>query len=478
MAGHSEAGQFAAIDLGATSGRVILGEVSRARIAQVEVSRFANRPVTLAGRMHWNALSLWDDALDGLAAAVRRAPSLASVAVDAWGVDYGLLREGRLIANPVHYRDARTSSSFRRVHEEVAAAELFARTGVEPLAINTVYQLAAEAADGFLDVADTALLTPDLFSFWLSGRAVAESTIASTTGLLSAETGDWDEEVLRRLGLPRGVLAPVVRPGERIGSLLPEVAARIGAGPSVDVVAVGAHDTASAVVATPMPARGGAFVSCGTWGLVGIERRRPVLTPEALAAGLTNERGVDERFLTMRNGMGLWILSEAQRGWASEGESVDIVSLLAEAASAPADVPIFDVEDPRFRAPGNMPSRIAAWLSEHDLPVPTARGAIVRSIVESLAQAFSDAVHEIGALGGEPVSQINIVGGGSRNELLCQRLADRSGLPVLAGPVEATGLGSLLVQARTAGVLDGTIDDLRDVIVRTFSPRRFDPRLP
>lgn len=477
MAGTDGAGgRFAAIDLGATSGRVILGEVSRDRVSQVEVSRFENRPVELAGRLHWDALSLWRDALDGLAEAVSRAPDLRSVAVDTWGVDYGLLRAGRLLANPVHYRDERTASSFDLVHEAIPAAELFARTGVEPLAINTVYQLAAERDDGLLGAADTALLTPDLFSYWLSGRAVAEATIASTTGLLSAETGDWDDEVLRRAGLPRGVLAPVVRPGERIGELLPDVAARVGATGRIDVVAVGAHDTASAVVATPMPASGGAFVSCGTWGLVGAERAAPSLSGEAFAAGFTNERGVDGRFLTMRNGMGLWILSEAQRGWAAAGEESDIVALLGEAEAVTGDVPVFDVEDPRFRAPGDMPARIAAWLGERGLPAPATRGAVVRSIVESLAQAFSDAVREIGRLSGEPAAQINIVGGGSRNALLCQSLADRSGLPVLAGPVEATGIGSLLVQARTAGVIDGTIDDLRDIVVRTFSPRRYEPR--
>ncbi|WP_119696471.1 rhamnulokinase [Microbacterium halotolerans] len=476
MAQRGTAGHFAAIDLGATSGRVIRGVVSRDRIEQVEASRFANRPVMLDGTLHWDVLSLWRGVIDGLSHAVRDAPQLRSVAVDTWGVDYGLLRDGRLIANPVHYRDARTADELERVHAAMPEADLYARTGVEPLAINTIYQLAAEVRGGLLDVADTVLLTPDLFSYWLSGAAVAEQTIASTTGLLSAATGDWDDGVLAALGLSRDLLAPITRPGERIGALRSDVAAQIGATNPIDVIAVGAHDTASAVVAVPMPASGGAFISCGTWGLVGVERRAPVLTPEALAAGVTNERGVDDRFLTMRNGMGLWILSETQRCWEAEGESADIRMLLAEAEDAPVDVTVFDVEDARFQPPGDMPARIAAWCAEHDLPAPVGRGAVVRSIIESLAQAFAEAVAEIGALSGEPATQINVVGGGSRNELLCQRLADRSQLPVLAGPVEATGLGSLLVQARTAGVVDGTIEDLRDIVIRTFSPRLFRPR--
>lgn len=485
--GGRGSGRFAAIDFGATSGRVILGTVSANRIVTAEMSRFANRPVRMpvpadrpsgqtATRLHWDAPALWQGALDGLARAVREAPDLISVATDTWGVDYGLLRGGRLLGNPIHYRDERTAEAFDRVHEAIPPAELYARTGIEPLAINTVYQLAAEGRDGLLDIADTALLTPDLFSFWLSGRRVAERTIASTTALLSAVTGEWDREILRTLRLPADILAPLVSPGDRIGALLPSVADAIGASGSIDVVAVGAHDTASAVLATPLPERGGAFVSCGTWGLAGMERASPVLDDAARVAAFTNERGVDDRFLFMRNGMGLWILNETIRGWERDGDRIEIAALVDEASRVTPDAAaVFDVEDARFQSPGDMPARIAAWCAEHDVPAPTGRAELVRSIVESLAQAFAGHVAEAARLAGERVTQINIVGGGSRNALLCQRLADRAGVPVLAGPVEATALGSILVQARTAGVLDGTIDDLRAVITRTFSPRRFEP---
>lgn len=467
--------RVAAVDLGATSGRVIVGEVGPDRIDAALSSRFDNRPVLLGGTLHWDVLSLWRGAVDGLAGALREDPGIRSVGVCSWGVDYGLLRGGRLLANPVHYRDPRTEAVVDRVHAQVSPGDLQARTGAQPLAINTVYQLVAEAEGGLLDAADAALLTPDLFAFWLSGVPVAERTIASTTGLLSLETGDWDRELIARLDLPPHLLARVVAPGTRIGPLAPAVADQVGASPGADVVAVGAHDTASAAVATPLPDRGGVFVSCGTWGLVGVERVAPPPGAEAFAAGFTTERGVDDRFLVMRNGMGLWILTETLRGWEREGESVDLPDLLARAAEAPGDVPVFDVEDPRFQAPGDMPARIAAWCAEHGLRPPEGRTAIVRSIVESLARALADAAHEAARLAGEPLAQINLVGGGSRNALLCARLADLAGATVLAGPVEATALGSLLVQARTAGAVAGTIDDLRGIVARTFRPRRFPP---
>lgn len=477
-------GRFAAIDFGATSGRVILGEVSRTHISTTEMSRFANQPVSMpapdargwGAHLHWDMPALWQGALAGLGRAVREAPDLISVATDSWGVDYGLLRNGRLLGSPMHYRDGRTAEAYERVHAAIPPADLYARTGIQPLAINTLYQLAAEASQGLLGVADTALLMPDLFSYWLTGRRIAERTIASTTAILSAITGEWDEDILSRVGLPRGVLAPLVSPGERIGPVLPAVADAIGASHHLDVIAVGAHDTASAVLAAPLPERGGAFVSCGTWGLVGVEREEPLLHEQARQAAFTNERGVDDRFLFMRNGMGLWILNETIRSWERAGDRVDLGQLIEEAAHTRMDADVFDVEDPRFQKPGDMPAMITAWHAEHGARMPQTRAALVRLILESLAQAFAEAIATTARMTGEPVSQINLVGGGSRNWLLCQRLADRSGLPVYAGPVEATALGNLLVQARTAGVLHGTIEDLRAVITRTFQPRRFEPR--
>jgi len=460
--------RFAAIDLGATSGRVIVGDVDGDSVTATECSRFDNRPVRVDGLMQWDVLSLWADAVDGLQRAARENPGIRSVAVDTWGVDYGLTRAGRLLGNPAHYRDTRTDDVMDRVHARVPADKLFARAGVQPAAINTVYQLAAEQSGGLLEAADGLLLMPDLFSSWLSGERVAERTMASTTGLLGAETGGWDRDLLGRLSLPDDLFADVVPAGTRLGRLLGSV----GIDDPIDVVATAAHDTAAAAVATPLPPRGGVFVSCGTWGLIGVERAAPMLDADAFAAGLTNERGVDDRFLVMRNGMGLWILSETLRGWNAEDE---LTTLLDRASARDGDVPVFDVADPRFQVPGDMPRRISDWCSEHGVVPPRDRVDLVRSIIESLAHSLASSALEIGALTGDAVTQINIVGGGSRNALLCARVADLAGVPVLAGPVEATALGSLLVQARAAGTVSGTVDDLRAIVNRTISPRQYLP---
>ena len=274
--------------------------------------------------------------------------------MDSWAVDYGLLRDGRLLGNPFHYRDARTERSVAAVHERMPHAELFERNGLQFLPFNTLYQYAAEPRS-ILDFADTALLIPDLIAFWLTGQARAEQTNASTTGLVRVLDGTWDEELIRALGIPRGILPSLIAPGERVGTLLPEVAAAIGARAATPVTAVGSHDTASAVVAVPMRADAAAYISCGTWGLVGVEVDHLVLTPEALAANFTNEGGVDGRVRLLHNVMGLWVLSEAVRTWEREGHPIDLPTLLDSAEEVNTAVPVFDINDPRFLAPGDMP---------------------------------------------------------------------------------------------------------------------------
>ncbi|HTN54711.1 MAG TPA: rhamnulokinase family protein [Microbacterium sp.] len=473
---QSAVGHVAALDFGATSGRVIVGEVGPDVLRTQQYARFANRPVHAGGRLHWDVLSLWQGALDGIAAAARAVPNLSSVATDTWGVDYGLFRGGRMLADPVHYRDERTGAVIDRVHERMSPAEQYRRAGIQILPINTIYQFAADADDAVLACADTALLMPDLFTYWLSGARIAERTIASTTGLLNAVTGSWDPALVAAAGVEASLLPEIVAPGTKLGELKPDVAAFVDAPRPIEVIAVGSHDTASAVVAVPMPRDAAAYISCGTWGLVGLEQSRPVLTEEARITGFTNESGVDGRYLLMRNAMGLWMLSESVRQWEAEGERIELRDLLTAASVVTAEVPILDVDDPRFSTPGDMPARIAAWCTEHDLAPPRGRAEVVRCIVESLAQAFADAALQAARLAGVPLAQINIVGGGSQNELLCQRIADRSGLPVFAGPVEATALGSILVQARTMGHLDGTLEDLRDLVGRTHTPIHYTPR--
>jgi len=465
----------AAVDLGATSGRVIVGRVGADVLETRQVARFSNDPVHLADGLHWNLLALYGAASRGLREAFRADPAIRSIGIDSWAVDYGLLRGGRLLGEPFHYRDERTARGVATVHRLVSHTDLFSRNGLQFLPFNTLYQLAAEPAD-ILAFADTALLIPDLVGYWLTGMARAERTNASTTGLLRALDGAWDESLLAELALPSGILPPLVTAGETLGELRPEVAVALGAARGTPVTAVGSHDTASAVVAVPMRADAAAYISCGTWGLVGVEIEQPVLTDEALAANFTNEEGVDGRVRLLHNVMGLWILSETARHWERGGDVVDLPSLLDAAEDLAHPVPVFDVDDPRFLPPGDMPGRIAAWCDENDVEPPRTPAEFVRSIIESLAQAFADAVHLAGRLGGVDVRTIHMVGGGALNELLCRRTADRAGLPVLAGPVEATAIGNILIQARAVGLVTGSLEALRDLVARTHRPRRHDPR--
>ena len=459
----------AAIDLGASSGRVMLGEVGPDHLSLTAAARFPNGPVPAADGLHWDASSLHRHALDGLRDAAAAAPGgLVSVGIDSWAVDYGLLQDGRLLVEPFHYRDQqRGEAGPPLVHERVAPADLYARTGLQHLPFNTLYQL---AADTRLAEADRVLLVPDLLAFWLTGAEVAERTNASTTGLLSVTSGLWDDELIERLGLRRGLFADLVDPGDTIGTLLPEVGDAVGA-PGLPVVAVGSHDTASAVVGVPLAGDDAAYISLGTWGLVGLELDAPVLTEAARAANFTHEGGVDGTIRFLTNVMGTWLLSETLRTWGRD----DLGTLLEAAADVTGPVTVFDVQDARFVAPGDMPARIAAWCAEHDLPAPADAASLVRSIVESLAAAYADALQTASTLAGRPVRQVHVVGGGSQNTLLCQALADRTGLPVVAGPVEATALGNVLVQGRAAGAVTGGLAEMRELVRRTQDLRRHEP---
>ena len=469
-------GAVAAVDLGATSGRVMIGRAGPHTLAMEHVARFPNAPVATPDGLHWNLLGMYGAALDGLTDAFRIEPEITSIGVDSWAVDYGLLRDGRLLGEPFHYRDARTQRGVDAVHTRIPHATLFARNGLQFLPFTTLYQFAAEPRE-VLAFADTALLIPDLVGYWLTGQTRAEATNASTTGLVRVVDGAWDEDLVATLGVPAGLLAPFIDPGETLDVLRPDVAGSFGASPRVAVTAVGSHDTASAVVAVPMAADAAAYISCGTWGLVGVEVEQPVLTPEALAAHFTNERGVDRRIRLLRNVMGLWILSETQRSWERSGHPVDLPSLLdAAGAVDAASVPVFDVDDPRFLLPGDMAARIDAWCAERGLRPPRTHAEYARSIIESLAQAFAEAAIDAGRVGSVDVRTIHIVGGGALNELLCRRTADRSGLVVIAGPVEATALGNVLVQARAAGFVSGSLEALRDLVARTQPLRRYEPR--
>ncbi|MBW9094367.1 rhamnulokinase [Microbacterium jejuense] len=468
-------GVVAAVDLGATSGRVMLGYVGDGELRLEQVARFPNGPVPGPdGSLRWDFTALYRHIVEGLSEAVRREPGIASIGIDSWAVDYGLVHGGELLGEPFHYRDERTVRGVDAVNAAVPFAELYRRNGLQFLPFNTLYQYAVEER---LADAEVSLLIPDLVAFLLTGARSAERTNASTTGLVDVRTGEWDLELAERLGVPASLLPPLVDPGAVLGTLRGEARERIGA--AIDVVAVGSHDTASAVVAVPLSTPDAAYISCGTWGLVGVELDEPVVSDEAREANFTNEGGVDGRVRFLHNVTGLWLLSEAVRTWeAEDGAAIDLPALLGEAAAGTGDVPLFDANDARLSAPGDMPARIAAVIAESGTAVPATRAAFARSIVESIAQAFADAVATAGRLTGREVDVIHLVGGGSLNRLLCQATADRSGLPVIAGPVEATALGNVLVQARAHGWFgpDATLEDLRRAVAASTSPERYEPR--
>ncbi|WP_424467272.1 rhamnulokinase [Pseudoclavibacter helvolus] len=466
----------AAVDLGATSGRVITGTITDGVLTMRHEARFPNNPVRTRDGLHWNLLGLYQHVLDGLAAAERDAPGqIASIGIDSWAVDYALLREGRVLGVPYAYRDERTARGVEAVHAVASPEELYRRNGLQHLPFNTVFQLATDGE--LLGLAEQMLLLPDLLAYWLTGAQVAERTNASTTGLLRADTREWDAELAERVGVPARILPHLVDPGAVLGSLEGEAARVVGR--DIDVVAVGSHDTASAIVAIPNVGRDFAYISCGTWGLVGLELDEAVVTDAAREANFTNEGGVDGRVRFLHNVMGLWLLSESQRHWepaATDAQrSSTLQQLLADAAEVTGDVPIFDVNDPMFMAPGDIPGRIAQWFQDRGIEAPTTPAAVVRSIVESLAQAFADAVESASRLADHPVSVIHIVGGGSQNALLCQATADRSGRPVLAGPVEATAMGNLLVQARAHGWIPDTLSEIRSIVARSTQIIRYEP---
>ena len=468
-------GVVAAVDLGATSGRVMLGHVDDGMLRLEPVSRFPNGPVPGPdGGLHWNLTALYRHIVEGLTEALRREPGIASIGIDSWAVDYGLVHGDEVLGEPFHYRDERTVRGVEAVHAAAPFDELYRRNGLQFLPFNTLYQYAADT--GLVD-AEVSLLIPDLVAFLLTGARFAERTNASTTGLVDVRTGEWDLELADRLGIAASVLPPLVDPGTRLGTLHGSARERIGA--PLEVIAVGSHDTASAIVAVPLSTPDAAYISCGTWGLVGVELDMPVVSDAAREANFTNEGGVDGRVRFLRNVTGLWLLTESVRAWeAADGAAIDLPGLLDAAASVTGDIPLFDADDARLAAPGDMPARIAAVLAGTGAPVPATREAFVRTIAESIAQAFADAVATAGRLTGRGLDVIHLVGGGALNRLLCQATADRSGLPVLAGPVEATALGNVLVQARAHGWFgpDATLEDLRAVVAASVSPERYEPR--
>jgi rhamnulokinase len=442
-----------------------------------EAHRFPNLPVSAGGTLHWDILGLYREVLDGLRAAAAGC-ELASAGIDSWGVDYGLIDSGgALLGNPVHYRDRRTEGAVERVLARIPARELYAVTGIQQLPINTICQLTAAEGTAALRAAATLLLIPDLLGYWLTGSAGAEVTNASTTQLLDVRERTWALPLIDRAGLPRGIFPPLRRPGDVVGELLPDVAVGAGLPAGLPVVAVGSHDTASAVAGVPAQGGNFAYISCGTWSLVGMELDWPVLTEASRAANFSNETGVDGTVRYLRNVAGLWLLQESLRTWVAGGVA-ELDDLLAAAERLPALRWVIDADDPALAAPGDMPARIAAACVALGQEPPADRAETVRCILDSLALAHRRAMLDAQELSGRHADTVHLVGGGARNELLCQLTADACGLPVVAGPVEASAVGNILVQARALGVAPGDLSGLRALVRASTGLRHFRPAGP
>lgn len=471
---------FLAIDLGASNGRVVLGCWDGQRFDLHELHRFANGPVNVLGSLHWDPLRLWTEIKVGMARYGQQfSQPLAGIGLDTWGVDFALLDSaGRMLGNPYHYRDARTDGVMELAFERAGRAAIFERTGIQFMQINTLYQLLSmvDTWDPQLDAAETLLMLPDLFNYWLTGRKVAEYTIASTSQMLDARQRTWASDLLDRLGIPASILPPVVGAGTILGNLLGEVASEIGARGAPQVIAVGSHDTASAVAAIPDLGPESVYISSGTWSLIGVETAEPVLSDRALALNFTNEGGVAGDIRLLKNSTGLWLLQESRRQWQRDGHDYSWDELLRLAGEATPFGSLVDPDDREFLNPPDMPAAIRSYCRRTGQPEPDSVGAVARCCMESMALASRAVVDSLETLLERRLEVIRIVGGGSQNALLSQFTADACQRPVVAGPVEATALGNVMVQA----IATGHIDDIaagRRAIASSIPLLRYAPTL-
>ncbi len=467
----------AAIDLGAESGRVMLARFDGASVSLEEIHRFPNRPVRVRGHLFWDALYLWREILAGLRRARSIAGTLDSVGVDTWGVDYGLVdQQGLLVGQPYHYRDGRTAGVMAALEATIGRERIYTTTGIQFLPFNTLYQLAAHAQQQpeQLEAAHRLLLMPDLLHCWLSGEQVAERTNATTTQVLDAKTGAWSAPLLAAALAPARLMPPIVEPGTILGPALPEVQAEVDA--NVQVALPATHDTGSAVAGIPVTENAHwAYISSGTWSLVGLELARPLISSAGLAANFTNEGGIFGATRFLKNVMGLWLLQSCQRQWTAQGQTPSIAALLAAAEKEAPFAALLNPDDPSFLAPDNMPAAINAWLTAHNQAPCSSPAALTRVICESLVLRSYQVLQTASALSGQPIEVTHIVGGGSQNALINQWLADATGMPVVAGPAETTALGNALMQLVALGEL-GTLAEVRAIAARSSATTRFEPR--
>lgn len=466
-----------AFDLGAESGRAIVGSLSDARLSMKEVHRFPNQPVNVMAHLYWDILRLFHEVKEGLARAVEHGgKGVASLGIDTWGVDFALLGENdELLGNPYHYRDERTRGMMAEAWNRVSREAIFEQTGIQFMPINSLYQLLAvqRYQPRVLEQAGTWLMIPDLLNFFLTGQKLSEFTVATTSQMYNPRRRGWAVELLQALELPTAMLPPVVEPGTTIGTLLPQIRKELGAGPVV-VVAPGCHDTASAVAAVPAEGEDYLYISCGTWSLVGTEVKEPLINADSLAANFTNEGGVGGTFRLLKNVAGLWLVQQCRRAWERVGEDLTYEELTQLASKAPAWKCLVNPDDERFLNPEDMPSALSQYCRETGQAIPETKGELVRCALESLALKYRWVLEKLEGMLGRKLSPIHIVGGGSRNWLLCQFTADCTGRPVLAGPVEATAMGNLLTQAMALGEV-ASLAQAREIVRQSTPIQVYEP---
>lgn len=471
---------YLGVDLGASSGRVVAGLFDGRKLELKVLHRFTNGPVNLGGSLRWDVLQLWSGIQEGLLKAKQEFGSdIASIGVDTWGVDYVLLsKTEEILGQPYNYRDSRTRGMMDKAFQRVSRDQIYASTGLQFMEINTLYQLIAmqQSNPELMALADRFLMMPDFFNWCLSGSKVVEFTNATTSQCYDPSTRDWSFDVLRKFEIPTEMFGEVVPPGTKLGQLRKEIADRTGL-PRLDVIAPATHDTGAAVVAVPTEFTGSAnwaYLSSGTWSLLGVEVNDAILTPRALELNVTNEGGVDGTYRLLKNIMGLWLISEIRDSLERSGKTIDYAQLVQRASVAEPFRSLIDPDDPKFLSPADMPTAIREWCREHGQPEPETEGQLARCAFESLSLKYHVVLSQLEELTGTPIEVIHIVGGGSQNELLNQFAANACGRPVIAGPVEGTVMGNVLVQARSLGEI-GSLAEIRQVVHNSAGIKQYEP---
>ena len=470
--------KYLAFDLGAESGRAVVAEFDESKLALTELHRFPTGPTEVLGHLYWDVLRLFAEMKAAMLKYVQEyGTDLAGMGVDTWGVDSGLLEgQGNLLGNPYHYRDARTAGMYEEAFKRVPREEIFERTGIQFMEINTLYQLLSMVINKspLLDVADKLLMMPDLLNYWLTGRKVSEFSIATTSQLYDPREKGWSLPLFQKLGIPTRILPEIVPPGTVLGPLYASLGQEVGLG-GVPVIAPACHDTGSAVAAVPALGENYAYISSGTWSLAGVEVKEPIITQGSLQYNFTNEGGVCDTIRFLKNIMGLWLVQECRRTWAAEGDAYSYDELTAMANQAKPFLAVVDPDDESFMRPGDMPARIQGYCKRTGQRVPESRGAIVRCALESLAFKYRWTIESLQTVTGRQIESVNIVGGGGQNRLLNQMAADATNRPVVAGPFEATAVGNVLMQALALGDI-GSLEEGRELVRRSFDVSNYEPQ--